>query len=1163
MNCAIWLDERRKNAVSFQSWLMARKIAERICPYVFISYSHKDSSILGKIIEVFEKEGLPFWFDNRELLKNSNKNFNDEINEGLRGAFCVIAFMSKNYWDSTYCPIELEIALDNRSKSNAAREYEFLRYHENILFVDLDGWKETPPDKIKLMEKAGNPTIINFNSNITVNAEESLASKIVEDLLKNHLLQWIIDFNKTGNPPPVPEIPNFLSRLKEVFEKNFKHVEWIPELSLRVKNVTEGKENPQLLTCLQEQSNQRNVFIYGEGGGGKTVTLKYFTRYLLEKNIPAVYVNVNQLHFEDPYALINYIENIVCGNAWGNVMRIYMKSVPNGTNSVVLLVDGINEIPEKYRSSFIKNCINNFPFENVKFILTSREKFSRELLSTDFDVMETIPPDDETINNYLRTRGITVAETVRRILRTPMLLNVFTDTETSKSGLHVRLNENPENCGQILENFFQLQIHKIGELTTNKILFQYLLPEIAFLMVKNDSMIISTTEIWYFLDEIKKEQTNAGERFEFYKREQFPPGRFPSINIEKLFPLAEDMFGFLRTTEIENERSIYYEFPHQLWRDFFCACKIAFEMTRVNQKFSILTALTFPDDVLTLVADLTRESTRTPYQKEAGEDWVFPSSNKSMNKFPSAEKILSLWRNKSGLSAQTAVYNLLTIMRLGRKNNLANLNLSNLDLRLCKMNGCKFVEFWREKIYPSVFDNSWLNLNFFINDGHSSQITAVCTDGENFIFSGDSSGEVRCLDVKTKDWILIENFSAGEAVVDLAWNRDTLAVLYQSRLILYPTNNFSSVTEYINKHRSKSYRYVRFSSSGNVEVSFNVEPLIFFSVENEQLVPCKMIYDVPAHCAAWNPKSQQIVRSYLLRLIEVVYFDEEKQRWCKHPALFKDAKKDLGEEQYHDTIGYIGLEKYGVDKIDRRTECICFNSDGKRFLIATGFSLLEFSSSDVEFLRSKKFQTKIRACCYAGENIIVGVGNQLKLLDNEFNEIFTVTGAKFSPIAFYESYPTEKFFYVILVNGEIKQLDADDAHIRRIRKVNEMRKFHWLKDKRTGECEFLVLPSKSFPDGRRFNFQTNLEQSLGWCYDIVDYANEYSGDQDVILYDIGEDKSEIMLVKKDADESDKKIIQKIFSGVFIFGCSFRNLSSGTSKELKNFLDFNGGVTDEQ
>ena len=165
MNCATWLDERRKDAVDFQSWLMARKIAERACPYVFVSYSHKDSSILEKIVKIFEKEDLPFWFDNRELLKNSNKDFNAEINEGLRSAFCVIAFVSRNYWEeSSYCPIELGIALNNRSNSSVAREYEFLRYHENILLVDLDGWKGTTSEKIDLMEKAGSLTIINFNA---------------------------------------------------------------------------------------------------------------------------------------------------------------------------------------------------------------------------------------------------------------------------------------------------------------------------------------------------------------------------------------------------------------------------------------------------------------------------------------------------------------------------------------------------------------------------------------------------------------------------------------------------------------------------------------------------------------------------------------------------------------------------------------------------------------------------------------------------------------------------------------------------------------------------------------------------------------------------------------------------------------------------------------
>ena len=1170
MNVAIWLEEHRKNNIDFQTWMLARKIKERPLPYAFVSYAHKDSYLVKNIVADFEKKGLPFWFDNRELLKNSHKNYNDEINEGLRGAFCVIIFMSKNYWDSAYCPLELETALDFRSKSTVRRKYDFFQSHGNILFVDLDGWQETTLDKQqlieRLMEKAGDLTIINFNPSIT--DPEKLIQKIVEDLFHNYILKWIVKVNKTKDTSVVPDVPDFFSRLKEVCEKNFSHEEWVPELSLRVKNSDEEEAPTQLIEYLKQLENQPNVFIYGEGGGGKTVTLKYFTRYLLEKNIPAIYVNVNQLQFEDPFALWSYIENIVCGNAWQNAMRMYMRAVPNGTNSVVLLVDGINEIPEKYRRNFVSNCINKFSFENVKFILTSRDKFNRELLSADFDTIKAIPPDEETIDHYLQTRGIHVTNTIKKILRTPMMLKIFTDTEKNKRAERFRLNEHPENCGQILENFFQLQIHKSGDPTQNKILFQYLLPELALIMVKNDSMIISTTEIWTLIDDIKKNTTNAGKRFEFYKR-TFPPGRFPSINIETLFPLAEDMFGLLSNTDKENKINENYEFSHQLWRDFFCACSIIFEMffasktARENDKSAILTAMPFPEDVLTLVADLTRESTNTPFQRGAGQDWTFPSCDFDTNRFPYAEKLLQHWRGKEGTSAQNAVFNLLTIMRLGRKNNLSHLNLSGLDLRLCKMNGCKFVEFWRGNIYPSNFDNSWVTLDFFVNDGHSSQITAVCTDGTNFIFSGDSSGEVRCFDIETEDWILIENFSIGEAVVDLAWNRGNLAILYANRLILYPTEKLSSVIEYPNKHKSKSFRYVRFSSCGSLEVSFNIEPLIFFAVEDEKLVTCNMDYDVPAHCAVWNPKSQQIVRSYLLRLIEVDYFDQKKQRWCRHPSLFKDPKQTSNDPTPYDSPGYINLKKYGVNKNDLRTECICFNAAGTRFLIATGFLLLEFDSASLQLLRTKKFHAKIGACCYAEKNkIFAGVGNNLKILDHEFNEVLTMTGAKFSPVTSYLRSPNENCFYVLSSNGEIKQIDANDAHVRRIRQVKEIRKLHWLKDKRTGEYELLLLPSKNFPEGRRFNFKTNLEQELGWCYDTVDPINKNPDVEDTVLYEIGEDNCEIMLVKKNADENDKRITMKNFTGVFIFGCSFRKLRGGSSETLKKFLKFNGGMSDE-
>ena len=56
------------------------------------------------------------------------------------------------------------------------------------------------------------------------------------------------------------------------------------------------------------------------------------------------------------------------------------------------------------------------------------------------------------------------------------------------------------------------------------------------------------------------------------------------------------------------------------------------------------------------------------------------------------EKILSLWRNIEGGHAQTAVYNILNIMRVGRKDNLVcailwigSSGMQNESMPFCRM----------------------------------------------------------------------------------------------------------------------------------------------------------------------------------------------------------------------------------------------------------------------------------------------------------------------------------------------------------------------------------------------------------------------------------------------------------------------------------------------
>lgn len=76
-----------------------------------------------------------------------------------------------------------------------------------------------------------------------------------------------------------------------------------------------------------------------------------------------------------------------------------------------------------------------------------------------------------------------------------MLLTIFLDTEKLKKDYYnVRLNKNLHTCGQILENFFALQIYaRINNnrnIAENFVLFEYFLPRIVLHALKNDSMIV-------------------------------------------------------------------------------------------------------------------------------------------------------------------------------------------------------------------------------------------------------------------------------------------------------------------------------------------------------------------------------------------------------------------------------------------------------------------------------------------------------------------------------------------------------------------------------------------------------------------------------------------------------------------------------------------------
>lgn len=82
-------------------------------PYIFISYSHKDSSIVYPIIELLIKKGFRVWFDTGI---EAGTEWPEYIAEHIDKCDCFISFISANSLESHNCRREIHFAIELQKK---------------------------------------------------------------------------------------------------------------------------------------------------------------------------------------------------------------------------------------------------------------------------------------------------------------------------------------------------------------------------------------------------------------------------------------------------------------------------------------------------------------------------------------------------------------------------------------------------------------------------------------------------------------------------------------------------------------------------------------------------------------------------------------------------------------------------------------------------------------------------------------------------------------------------------------------------------------------------------------------------------------------------------------------------------------------------------------
>lgn len=1138
---------------------------------VFLSYSHDDRLLVERIAEFISEAGFSCWIDKEQL--RAGTKYNSAIDCAIDKAIVFIAFLSKTYVNKEYCIHEFDRAIDK---------------HLSILAVCIDDVTEsTNKQNAYLFSFNAGRNLLGFKSRVNENNSddiETFANGIISSVPLVQLKKYNISGDEEDYPPVTT--PDYIFdclrlyhqeqytqdgnyALNEIRSELFPAIE-NPEINVMYKD--DDKKDVSLVKLFSEVDGQsdyiKHILITGEGGIGKTVTLLKTCEYLLEKKTNAIYVPLSKI--DANMNLDQYLECYVCkGNQriWRDIQ--YLMSAPyTSSPNVVLLLDGINEVPLKYIETLVKIDIMKYvdAFPNVKLVMTSRwyDNSLMHSLKKNIILLEMQTLDREAIDLYLQTMGISsvIDEKIYTVIKTPLMLTLFADVEKHKEKYQnvegIVLEDNPDTPGKILGNFFQTQLFRASEekpLDKGEYiaLIEYLLPKIAFSMLMNQSQYIRQSDLRKCINEIKKEE----ERFTWYKDQwDWTIAGRNSIDAGKLLGIVFTDLHFL------NKSDEGYEFLHPVFRDYFAAYFLANELwayeednDRFSEENSLFGNCIFSNDILNYVSDIVREETARPIQQN--DTWVFPGKKDIRpSKNSVVESVLSLWREKNSDAAQNAVANLVKIMQIGRQNLLAWCDFSNLDLRKCWLNQCQFTVWHKDEYYPSIFDGAWINRENFLTDGHESKISAILFDGQSCVFTGDITGVVRFYNIAEQSWTHSVQLQC-RPVIDFAWDSDhkLLAIMYENIVFCYSVEEKKVVDSHGNSSKNRNFRYVQFSKNNEINVTFDLEPLIWCDVYGNKL-SSELSYDVPARCAQWNPHRKEFIRSTMFQQLSVARFDESTLSWKLPPALqqklddYNRLYKESAEKMK--TTQYLSLRDLGATE-SKSICCIQYNENGSKILVAVQNLLVEYDAESFEILNRKVFSGYIQCACYLNSGVAVGAGSDLILLDANFSEESILHGSQIQSIETVIEDLEGNGYYILSSNGEVKKLNHE-LIVQNMRFTERKNGIVWARDRLTNNIQMAFLPWDKFPFGARYSYETNYFEPLGWRYEFVDVP-ESSDDDGQRYY-----KMDSSLLVLEQLPPYRKIIYPNYTGIWIFGCSFDDIRGDMNNHRDlSFLIQNGGI----
>jgi len=317
---------------------------------VFLSWTGKDKEIKEKVQVFLESKGLSCL----ESDESCSGDYRLWSREAVSACSIFVPIITENSINSTYMPLEVD----------EAKKYDDYLNRIVPICVNNDFYAQHSFELNKFC------SAVFINDLLSHDVLECLYNKI-KSLLIN---RYFIKYNEHLKPaymnvnPLLPEIKKTSKYAVEL--KNLYIERTLSILDINGDVVGQVDSMDRLLS--QEQIS----FIFGASGSGKTQQLQYISTLLHEDSIPFIVVAEDFSNCE--YELFDYLYMMFCNVIGKN--NLYSKdnfSRLLETKKIILMVDGLDEVPTDKKKKLVINKINKFCkpiFERTSLIYTSRNR---------------------------------------------------------------------------------------------------------------------------------------------------------------------------------------------------------------------------------------------------------------------------------------------------------------------------------------------------------------------------------------------------------------------------------------------------------------------------------------------------------------------------------------------------------------------------------------------------------------------------------------------------------------------------------------------------------------------------------------------------------------------------------------------------------------------